>query len=113
MIEAQNFPNRVHLFDQTAVPPPAPPPPVPPPAPPASPVVVDQKFKANAPDIFTGDLDKAKPFIHQLWLYFEARATEFPSSRKRVIFALSYMRGGTAGPWADNLVDKIDNDDDM
>src|SRR6202453_2832236 len=113
MFEAQNLPSQVHLVDPTTMTPPPVPPPVPSPAPPAPPVVVDQKFKANAPDVFTGDLDKAKPFIRQLWLYFEARAAEFPTSRKRVIFALSYMRGGTADPWADNLIDEIVNDDDM
>src|ERR1700677_3837307 len=100
MFEAQNFPNQVHLVDPTTMPPPPPPPPVPPLALPAPPVVVDRKFKA-------------KPFIRQLWLYFEARATEFPTARKSVIFALSYMRGGTASPWADNLIDKIIDDDDM
>src|SRR5271154_6318720 len=113
MLEAQNLPNRVHLWDQTAVPPLVQnPPPVPPPAPPA-PVVVEQKSKANVPDVYTGDRDKAKPFIRQLWLYFEARGPEFPSAKKKVIFALSYMRGGTAGSWADNVIDKILDDDDM
>src|SRR6202453_1938723 len=115
MLGAQNLPNRVHLWDQTTVPPPPVhnPPPVPPPAPPAAPVIVEQKSKANVPDAYTGDRDKAKPFIRQLWLYFEARGPEFPSVRRKVVFALSYMRGGTAGPWADNLIDKIHEDDDM
>src|ERR1700677_3938915 len=113
MFEAQNLPSQVHLVDPTTMTPPPVPPPVPSPALPAPLVVVDQKFKANGPDVFTEDLDKAKPFIRQLWLYFEARAAEFPSSRKSVIFALSYMRGGTAGPWANNLIDKIVDDDDM
>src|SRR6202453_221644 len=113
MLEAQNLPNHVHLYDQTAVPPPVQnPSPVLPPAPPA-PVIVEQKSKANVPDIYTGDRDKAKPFICQLWLYFEARGPEFPSVKRKVVFALSYMRGGTAGPWADNLIDKIHDDDDM
>src|SRR6202453_4291279 len=45
MLEAQNLPNRVHLWDQTAVPPPVQnPPPVPPPAPLAL-IVVEQKSK--------------------------------------------------------------------
>src|SRR6202453_1909785 len=113
MLEAQNLPNRVHLWDQTAVPPPVQnPPPVPPLAPPA-PIIVEQKSKANVPDVYTGDRNKAKPFIHQLWLYFEARGPEFPSVKRKVVFALSYMRGGTAGPWADNLIDTIHDDDDM
>src|SRR6202453_2513679 len=113
MLEAQNLPNRVHLWDQTAVPPPVQnPPPVPPPAPPA-PIIIEQKSKANVPNIYTGDRDKAELFIRQLWLYFEARGPEFPSVKRKVVFALSYMRGGTAGPWADNLIDKIHDDDDM
>ena len=113
MLEAQNLPNRVHLWDHTAVPPPVQnPPPVPSPAPPA-PIIVEQKSKANVPDVYTGDRDKAKPFIRQLWLYFKARGPEFPSVKRKVVFALSYMRGGTAGPWADNLINKIHDDDDM
>src|ERR1700677_2564702 len=113
MLEAQNLPNHVHLYDQTAVPPLVQnPPPVPPPAPPA-PVIVEQKSKANVPNVYTGDRDKAKPFICQLWLYFEARGPEFPSAKKKVIFAFSYMKGGTAGPWADNVIDQILDDDDM
>src|SRR5271154_6482556 len=113
MFEAQNIPNRVFIIDPTTQP--QPPPPAPPPAPPAppAPIVVEQKSKANVPDAYTGDRDKAKPFIRQLWLYFEARGPEFPSVRRKVVFALSYMRGGTAGPWADNLIDKIHDDDDM
>src|SRR6202453_1486421 len=94
MLEAQNLPNRVHLWGQTAVPPPVQnPPPVQPLAPPA-PIVVEQKSKANVPNVYTGDCDKAKPFIRQLWLYFEARGPEFPSVKRKVIFALSSMRGG-------------------
>src|SRR6202453_5127701 len=113
MLEVQNLPNRVHLWDQTAVPPPVQnPPPVPPLAPPA-PIIVEQKSKANVPDVYARDHNKAKPFIHQLWLYFEARGPEFPSVKRKVVFALSYMRGGTAGPWADNLIDKIHDDDDI
>src|SRR6202453_4078905 len=113
MLEAQNLPNRVHLWDQTAVPllvqnPSL----VPPPERPA-PIVVEQKSKDNVPDVYTGNRDKAKLFIRQLWLYFEARGPEFPSVKRKVVFALSYMRGGTAGPWADNLIDKIHDDDDM
>src|ERR1700677_3067999 len=114
MFEAQNIPNRVFIIDPTTQPqqPPPVPPPAPP-APPAAPVIIEQKSKANVPDAYTGDRDKAKPFIRQLWLYFEARGPEFPSVRRKVVFALSYMRGGTAGPWADNLIDKIHDDDDM
>src|ERR1700677_584830 len=114
MFEAQNIPNRVFIVDPTTMPQ-QPPPPVPPPAPPAppAPVIVEQKSKANVPDVYTGDRDKAKPFICQLWLYFEARGPEFPSAKKKVIFAFSYMKGGTAGPWADNVIDQILDDDDM
>src|SRR6202453_1348076 len=113
MFEAQNIPNRVFIIDPTTQP--QQPPPVPPPAPPAppAPIIVEQKSKANVPDAYTGDRDKVKPFIRQLWLYFEARSPEFPSVRRKVIFALSYMRGGTASPWADNLIDKIHECDDM
>ena len=75
--------------------------------------IANKKFKAKVLDDYTGDVEKAKTFLRQLKLYFESRDTEFSTQRKKVIFALSYMRGGTAGPWADHIIDKISDDDDM
>ena len=89
-------------------------PPIPPDNDPASttpyprdPFKKDQKFKVKVPDNYTGDVKKVKTFVCQLMLYFKSRDTKFSTQRSRVIFALSYMRGGTAGPWADHIFDKI------
>src|SRR6202453_2218414 len=94
-------------------------PPVPPDDNPTSPTprprapAINEKFKAKVSNDYTGDVEKAKTFLRQLKLYFESRDTKFSTQQKKVIFALSYMRGGTAGPWADHIIDKITDDDDM
>jgi hypothetical protein len=54
-------------------------------------------LKISPPDVFTGNSKDAETFLSQLALYFTGRKIE---GDERVIFALSYMKGGTAGPWA-------------
>ena len=50
------------------------------------------------PDNFDGSSSKADTFLSQLALYFHGRRVN--SDDDKVILALSYMKGGTAGPWA-------------
>jgi hypothetical protein len=55
-------------------------------------------IKVAPPDDFDGSFSKAETFLSQLVLYFHGkRVTE---NDDKVILALSYMKGGTAGPWA-------------
>jgi hypothetical protein len=68
----------------------------------------DAKYKALVPDIYDGDVSKSKSFKRQLLLYFNARGSEFATTKARILFALSYMRGGNAGPWADVKLDYIE-----
>ncbi|KZT51233.1 hypothetical protein CALCODRAFT_406311, partial [Calocera cornea HHB12733] len=55
--------------------------------------------KVATPDVFDGTRSKAESFLRQLQLYIEARDHEFKTQNDYVTFALSYMKGGTAGAW--------------
>jgi hypothetical protein len=66
------------------------------------------KFKANLPDVFDGNVSKSKSFKRQLTIYFSARGNEFDDHKARIMFLLSYMRGGNAGPWAERCLDQIE-----
>jgi hypothetical protein len=68
----------------------------------------ETKYKALVPDIFDGTISKTKTFKRQLMLYFSARGNEFSTHKSKILFALSYMRGGNAGPWADSKLDDIE-----
>jgi len=52
----------------------------------------------GTPDVFSGDSSQTETFISQLLLYFHGKRVE--DDFDKVITALSYMKGGTAGPWA-------------
>lgn len=70
--------------------------------------VQNTKYKAALPDIFDGDVTKSETFCRQMLVYFHARGDEFTVDRNKVVFFLSYMRGGNAGPWSDVQVDLIE-----
>jgi Ty3 transposon capsid-like protein/Zinc knuckle len=55
-------------------------------------------IKVASPDTFDGSYHKTETFITQLSLYFHGKKLHDDSDR--IIFALSYMKGGTAGPWS-------------
>lgn len=55
-------------------------------------------LKVAPPDDFDGSSSKAETFLSQLSLYFHGK--RISEDDDRVILALSYMKGGTAGPWA-------------
>jgi TolA-binding protein len=55
-------------------------------------------IKVATLDNFDGSSSKADTFLTQLALYFHGKRVS--SNDDKVILALSYMKGGTAGPWA-------------
>ena len=67
-----------------------------------------KSLKVSAPDVYDGALDKAETFLRQLTLYIHARPADFPSNDSKIIFALSYMKGGTAGAWADRILEQLE-----
>jgi len=56
------------------------------------------KVKVAVPDTFTGNLAKAEEFVNSLYLYFYGNPGM--SDDAKITFALSYMKGGTAGQWS-------------
>ena len=59
-------------------------------------------LKVAPPDVYDGTSSKADSFISQLYLYFYGKKVQVSSDR--IVLALSYMKGGTAGPWAKQKV---------
>lgn len=61
----------------------------------------------GTPETFDGTVSKSQAFLSQLALYFLAKSHEMRNDKDKIIFALSYMKGGTAGPWAELKVQDL------
>ncbi|KJA12886.1 hypothetical protein HYPSUDRAFT_94432, partial [Hypholoma sublateritium FD-334 SS-4] len=57
------------------------------------------------PQPFDGSSGKFREFLSDLRLCFLADPVQFDTNRKCIIFALSYMKGGSAHAWAMNISD--------
>lgn len=82
----------------------------PPPPPPVQPVLIPQQPaqprepKVAEPAVFAGDRTQTVSFLRQVKLNFQLAPSRFPEGdhQRRILFALGFIRGGTAGTWADN-----------
>src|SRR5258705_2618547 len=72
----------------------APPPPLKPP-------------KVSAPSPFSGAQDNLDHFKAECSLYLSMRHSKFPDECSNALFVLSYMKGGSAGPWATQKINSI------
>lgn len=72
-----------------------------------------KQFKVASPDVFDGTLSKSESFLRQLSLYFLAKKSDFADDENKVTFALSFMKNGTAGPWADRAVERMEEGDEV
>jgi hypothetical protein len=63
----------------------------------------------DTPDRFDGTRSQANTFLRQVALYAQGRPHEFRDDQDRIHFALSYMKGGTAGAWADRILEEEAN----
>src|SRR5260370_36196240 len=82
-------------------PPPAPAQPSPAPPPPPKPP------KVSAPSPFSGVQDNLDCFKAKCSLYLSMRCSEFPDKHSNALFVLSYMKGGSTGPWATQKINSI------
>jgi len=85
------------------VPDPAPPVPMPALAPaPREPKVAD-------PPLFTGDRNQTESFICSVRTCFQLMPSRFPpgDEARKILFALGFIQGGTAGTWANNHANKM------
>ena len=64
-------------------------------------------IKVATPEPFDGSPEKTEDFINQLLIYCNGRREEMADDGDRITFALSWMRGGTAGPWAKQKVKEL------
>src|SRR5258707_2792588 len=80
--------------------PPPPQPSVAPPPPPKPP-------KVSAPSPFSGVQDDLDHFKAKCSLYLSMRQSEFLDEHSNILFVLSYMKGGSAGPWATQKINSI------
>src|SRR5258705_1058505 len=80
----------------------SPPPPQPSAAPPPP-----KPPKVSAPSPFSGAQDDLDCFKAECSLYLSMRQSEFLDEHSNVLFILSYMKGGSAGPWATQKINSI------
>jgi hypothetical protein len=73
-----------------------------PPAPPKS-------IKAADPEKFSGDRAEAEGFIRALRLAIAVQPGSFPDERTKILYALSFMTGGSAQIWAHNETEAVIN----
>src|SRR5258705_3965427 len=82
----------------------------PPPAPPqpsAAPPPLPKPPKVSAPSPFSGVQDNLDHFKAECSLYLSMRQSKFLEECSNVLFVLSYMKGGSTGPWATQKTNSI------
>ena len=63
--------------------------------------------KIAAPTPFSGLQGDLDHFKVECWVYLVMRHTEFPNNCSKILFVLSYMKGGTTGPWAAQKINAL------
>src|SRR5258707_6223490 len=63
--------------------------------------------KVSTPSPFSGAQDNLDRFKAECSLYLSMRQSEFPDECSNVLFILSYMKGGSTGPWAMQKINSI------
>lgn len=60
------------------------------------------ELKLHPPAEFNGDRNKTKEFILDCKLYLQVNGGTYSDDEKKMLFVMSNMRGGTAGPWKED-----------
>jgi hypothetical protein len=65
--------------------------------------------KVADPPIFSGDRDQVQSFIRSVRTCFALAPSRFPVGEevRRILFALGFIQGGTAGTWATNAANAL------
>src|SRR5258707_10892334 len=92
---------QAQLAHRSRSPPPAPAQPSAAPPPPPKPP------KVSTPSPFSGAQDDLDHFKPECSLYLSMRRSEFPDKHSNALFVMSYMKGGSAGPWATQKINSI------
>ena len=64
------------------------------------------------PTPFDGNRKQTEQFLHEINLMILARKTNFPDEFAKIAYALSYMKGGSAGIWGRNFTAARNTADD-
>src|SRR5258706_6698832 len=100
-LTAQIMALQAQLAHRSWSPPPAPAQPSAAPPPPLKPP------KVSTPSPFSGAQDDLDRFKAECSLYLSMRCSEFPDKCSNALFILSYMKGGSTGPWATQKINSI------
>ena len=57
------------------------------------------KMNTPTPSPFTGDRKKLEEFLIETDMYLSMNEDTYNTDQRQIIFALSFMKDGTAGPW--------------
>src|SRR5258708_3431343 len=79
----------------------------PPPKPSTARVPTLKPPKVVTPSPFSGAQDDLDCFKAECSLYLSMRHSKFLDECSNILFILSYMKGGTAGPWATQRINSI------
>src|SRR5258707_6668103 len=77
------------------------------PQPGAAPIPAPKLPKVATPTPFSGTQDDLDHFKAECSLYLSMRSTKFTDEWSSVLFVVSYMKGGSAGPWATQKINRI------
>src|SRR5258707_5856344 len=79
----------------------------PPPQPSAAATPAPKLPKVVTPTPFSGAQDNLDHFKAECSLYLSMRSAKFTDKWSSVLFFLSYMKGGSAGPWVTQKINRI------
>src|SRR5258707_4031457 len=79
----------------------------PPPQPSAAPTPAPKLPKVATPTPFSSAQDDLDCFKAECSLYLSMRSAEFTDKQSSILFVLSYMKGGSAGPWVTQKINMI------
>jgi hypothetical protein len=63
-----------------------------------------REIKLCSPTPFSGDPEKTLKFLQELELYITMNLQIYDTDERKIIFALSFMKGGTAAGWSESFV---------
>jgi len=64
------------------------------------------RVEVARPQVFNGKIEEVSMFINTAYLYIRMKMTE-EALITQVTWVLSYVQGGVAEAWKDNLLDKL------
>jgi len=66
----------------------------------------ESRVEVTKPQVFGGKIEEVSIFINTAHLYLRMKITDKVATTQ-VVWVLSYMPGGVAEAWKDNLLDKL------